>query len=129
MAVNAVFTGLVRFCEAANNSRASRCKVSERSEISVGGAETAGSNPLGALADRGLDPARASAGPAEREERDPEVVVTARRRTFTAEYKLNILEQLGRCRKTNHLCCPKTNHDTYERRPARRTEPIDVKSS
>jgi len=71
--------------------------MAERSEDKVvGGAEMAGSNPLGALADRGLDPARASAGPAVR---DTEVVATARRRTFTAAYKLQILRQADACTK------------------------------
>lgn len=68
--------------------------MSERSEIKTGKAETAGANPLGALADKGFAPARASTGPAQR---DPEVVATARRRSFTAAYKLQILRQAEAC--------------------------------
>ena len=62
--------------------------------MSVGGAEIAGSIPLGALADRGLDPARA---PVVAAERDPEVSATGRRRTFTAAYKLRILNLAEAC--------------------------------
>ena len=68
--------------------------MSERSEIKSAAAETAGEKPLGALADKGFSPAQAPSRPAER---DPEVVATARRRTFTAEYKLAILRQAEAC--------------------------------
>jgi transposase len=70
--------------------------VSERSEISIGKAETAGANPLEALAAKGFAPARP---PAEPVSRDPEVVATARRRTFTAAYKQQILRQADACTK------------------------------
>ncbi len=68
--------------------------VDERSEYTAGEPEAAGSNPLGALADRGLDPARA---PAVAQKRDPEVVPKAHRRTFTAAYKLRILREADAC--------------------------------
>lgn len=68
--------------------------MSERSEIQWATVETAGEKPLGALADKGFSPAPAPCEPAER---DPEAVATARRRTFTAEYKLGILRQAEAC--------------------------------
>jgi transposase len=70
--------------------------VAERSEDKVVVvSEMAGSDPLGALADRGSDPARAAPGSAKR--RDPEVVPRARRRTFTSDYKLRILREADGC--------------------------------
>ncbi len=68
--------------------------MSERSEIQSGEAGTAGEKPLGALASKGFSPARAPTAPTPQ---DPEVVATARRRTFTAEYKLRILRQAEAC--------------------------------
>ncbi len=63
----------------------------KRSESPSGEAGKPGSNPLGALADKGLDPGRA-AGRAEKT-RDAEVVPKATRRTFSAEYKLKIVRK------------------------------------
>jgi len=80
-----------------NENTASGSKLDERSEAKASGPETAGSNPLVALADRGLDPARGSAGPAQK--RDPEVVPRAQRRTFTAAYKLKILREAAACER------------------------------
>lgn len=71
----------------------------ERSE-SKGGDGAAVSKPSGALATKGLETAGAAAAPAER---DPEVVATARRRTFTAEYKLKILRQADACTATGEI--------------------------
>lgn len=80
-----------------SEDKASGQQLDERSEVKAGGPETAGSNPLVALADRGLDPAPASAGRAQ--ERDPEVVPKARRRTYTAAYKLKILREADACER------------------------------
>jgi transposase-like protein len=52
---------------------------------------TAGAKPSEAVANEGLAPARAS-GIA-----DPEVVPKATRRTYTAEYKLDILKRVALC--------------------------------
>gem|GEM_PF-312118 len=68
--------------------------MSIQSKNTTGGTETAGSNPLESLADKGFSPDRPAAGPLSR---DPEVVATARRRTFTAAYKLQILRQSDAC--------------------------------
>ncbi len=67
----------------------------ERSEGRIGAAETPASNPLVALADRGLDAGRARSH--HREKQDPEVVPKATRRQFTAAYKLKILAEVAAC--------------------------------
>ena len=67
----------------------------ERSEAVVREAQTPGSNPLGALANKGLDPGRASGASAKKQ--DPEVLAKATRRRFTAGYKRQILKQAAKC--------------------------------
>lgn len=73
----------------------------KRSESQPGAAETAGSNPLGALATKGLEPARASGSSAKK--KDPEVVAKANRRTYTAEYKLRILKEAEALKGTGQI--------------------------
>lgn len=63
----------------------------KRSESPSGESANAGSNPLVALADKGLEPGRVS-GRAEKT-RDAEVVPKATRRTYTNEYKLKIVRK------------------------------------
>lgn len=70
-------------------------KPAERSEAMVGAAEKAASNPLGALADRGLDAGRDFGRDLKKQ--DPEVVPKAQRRQFTAAYKLKILGEASAC--------------------------------
>ena len=76
-------------------------KGDKRSESPSGGSGNAGSNPLGALADKGLEPARAP-GPAAKT-RDPEVVPRAQRRTYTTEYKLRILKEAETLKGTGQI--------------------------
>jgi len=63
----------------------------KRSESPSGELSKPGSNPLGALADKGLEPGRASGHAAKT--RDSEVVPKAKRRTYSAEYKLKIVRK------------------------------------
>lgn len=76
-------------------------KMAERSEAMVGAAEMPASNPLVALADRGLEAGRASGR--EPRKQDPEVVPKAHRRQFTAAYKLKILREAGVCTERGEI--------------------------
>ena len=67
----------------------------------VGAAAMAASNPLVALADRGLEAGRAPGH--EPRKQDPEVVPKAQRRTFTAAYKLKIIREAAACTERGQI--------------------------